>query len=83
MPKKETKKPTKQSKPVETLQMTPEAAESLTRVKTGEEFFDILKKSQPEPPVVTIQVTNTQDSQSQPLTPFTVLQRRQQREAEK
>lgn len=55
MPKKETKRPTKQSKPVET----------------------------PEPPVVTIQVTNTQDSQPQPLTPFEVLQRRQQREAEK
>lgn len=35
------------TKTTETLKMTPEAAESLTRVKTGEEFFEILKKSQP------------------------------------
>ena len=41
-----TKKPTV-TESTETLTMTPEAAESLKRVKTGEEFFDVLKKSQP------------------------------------
>lgn len=41
------KRKTTTKKPTETIKMTPEATESLTRVKTGEEFFDILKKSQP------------------------------------